>query len=55
MTEKRFIWYYVRQKEWWKNMDNRCTIYKHISEEILNQAHMITPKCRLDRMRMIYG
>lgn len=53
MTEKRFEWYYVRQKEWWRNMDNSSIIYNHMSEAILNQAHMITPKCRLDRMRVI--
>ena len=50
MTAKRFIWYYVQQKDWWRNMDNRCITYKHMSEATLDLVHMSTPKQRIDRM-----
>ena len=50
MTAKRFIDYYCRQKDWWRNMDNKCINYQHMSEATLNLAHMSTPKQRIDRM-----
>ena len=51
MTSYQYIRYYVKQKEWWRNMDDRCINYKHMSEAILNNIHMSTPKQRIDRMR----
>ena len=50
MTAKRFIDYYCRQKDWWRNMDNKCINYLHMSEATLNLVHMSTPKQRIDRM-----
>ena len=50
MTAKRFIWYYVQQKDWWRNMDNCCINYLHMSEATLDLVHMSTPKQRIDRM-----
>ena len=41
--KQRFINYYFKQKDWWRNMDN-------MSEATLNLVHMSTPKQRVDRM-----
>lgn len=48
--KQRFINYYFKQKDWWRNMDNKCINYQHMSEATLNLAHMTTPKQRIDRM-----
>lgn len=50
MTDKRFVDYLCRQKDWWRNMDNKCINYIHMSESNLNMIHMSTPKERIDRM-----
>ena len=46
----RLISYYVKQKDWWRNMDNCCINYRHMGEAILEIIHMSTPKQRIDRM-----
>lgn len=50
MTSHQYIRYYVKQKDWWRNMNNCCTNYLHMSEAILEIIHMSTPKQRIDRM-----
>ena len=50
MTAKRFIDYYCRQKDWWRNMDNIVINYRHMGECVLRFVHMTTPKQRIDRM-----
>lgn len=51
MTAKRFIDYYCRQKDWWRNMDNIVINYRHCSEKNSMQfVHMTLPKMRIDRI-----
>ena len=55
MTAKRFIDYYCRQKDWWRNMDNIVINYRHCSEEnSMRFAHMTLPKVKIDRMNWFW-
>ena len=47
---KRFINYSVKQKDWWRNMDNIIINYRHRGEE--NDMYLIhmNKRCRIDRL-----
>ena len=41
----------IKQKHWWRNMDNEILIYRHTGESnSLKFNHMLTPKERVDRI-----
>ena len=47
---KRFINYYCRQKDWWRNMDNVVINYRHCGEKnSMYLCHMVE-RCRIDRL-----
>lgn len=51
-----YIEYYIRQKDWWRNMDKTVMDYHHMGEENhMYFVHMLTPKQRVDRMTAIRG
>ena len=53
--KQRYINYYWRQKDWWRNMDNVVINYRHMGEEnSMYLVHMSTPKQRIDRMNWFW-
>jgi len=52
----RYVDYYCRQKDWWRNMDNIVINYHHMGEEnSMYLVHMLTPKQRIDRSAVVKG
>lgn len=50
VISKQFINYYCSQKSWWRNLDNICIYYKHMSEENDTYLCHMNKKCRIDRL-----